>query len=207
MRILIDGYNLMYARGLMEPRLAPERFRKLRRRFLNDLAGALDPVDAHQTTVVFDASAPPDDLPAETTFKGLLVEFAVSDENADARIEWLIAHHPAPKSLTVVSSDHRIRQAAARRKAQALTAEEFLDQLESRAKREHAESPPAPSAEDLARMHGLSRREAEFWEEAFSDLADDPATHESLGKSTTDLTDEEIARIEREVERESQGPR
>src|SRR4051794_37850945 len=131
MRTLIDGYNLMYALGHMEKRFGPDGFRKARTRFLNDLAAMLGPVAAHQTTVVFDASHPPGHLPRESTFKGLSVVFAVDDESADARIERLIAAQPSPKTLTVVSSDHRIRQAATRRKARALTAEAFWDEIDT----------------------------------------------------------------------------
>ena len=65
MRLLIDGYNLMYAVGLLGKRLGPDGFRKVRQRFLNDLADALGAVEAHQTTVVFDAAAPPDNVPSE----------------------------------------------------------------------------------------------------------------------------------------------
>ncbi len=60
MRYLIDGYNLMYAGGLLGKKLGPERFRKARLRFLNDLAATLGAIDAHQTTVVFDASDAPE---------------------------------------------------------------------------------------------------------------------------------------------------
>jgi len=125
MRHLIDGYNLMYALGLPGKRQGPDGFRKLRTRFLNDLAAALGPVAAHQTTVVFDASDPPGHLPRQSLHKGITVVFAVDDENADERIERLIAAHSSPKLLTVVSSDQRIRQAATRRKARAVTAEVF----------------------------------------------------------------------------------
>ena len=55
MRTLIDGYNVMFAAGLMARRFGPDGFRKVRQRFLNDLAATLDPVEAHLTTVVFDA--------------------------------------------------------------------------------------------------------------------------------------------------------
>src|SRR3954467_12446391 len=104
MRTLIDGYNLMYALGLLGKRLGPDGFRKVRTRFLNDLAAALGAVEAHQTTVVFDAADPPGHLPRESTFKGITVVFAVDDDDADERIERLIAAHSAPKGLTVVSS-------------------------------------------------------------------------------------------------------
>ena len=90
MRTLIDGYNLMYALGLLGKRLGPDGFRKVRTRFLNDLAAAMGAVAAHQTTVVFDATDPPGHLPSESTHKGLTVIYAVGDESADDRIERLI---------------------------------------------------------------------------------------------------------------------
>ena len=82
MRFLIDGYNLMYAGGLFERRLGPTGFHRVRTRFLNDLAFALGPVDAHQTTVVFDASSSPGGVPKASTYKGLSLEFAVDQESA-----------------------------------------------------------------------------------------------------------------------------
>lgn len=197
MRILIDGYNLMYAVGLLGKRLGPDRFRKARQRFLSALARALSPVDAHQTTVVFDAATPPDEFPAVTAFQGITVVFAVGDENADARIEQLIARHPAPKSLTVVSSDHRVRQAASRRKARALSADAFLDQLES----SRRPAPPAAAAEPV-RERTLSAGESAYWQQVFADVEDDPATQEALQQTPALLTDADIAAIEREVERE-----
>lgn len=196
MRILIDGYNVMHAVGLMGKRLGPDRFRRARQRFLNTLADGLGPVDAHQTTVVFDAVAPPEEFPAQTTHKGITVVFAVGDDSADARIEQLIAQHGTPKTLTVVSSDLRIRQAAERRKARALTADAFLDQLETsrRAK-------PVPKT-DTTKERPLSSRESAYWQEVFADLEADPATHEALQQEPTLLTDADIAAIEREIERE-----
>ena len=94
------------------------------------LADALGPERCRETTVVLDATTPPADFPLESVYQGLNLVFALGDENADARIETLIAAHSAPKSLTVVSSDRRIRQAAQRRRARSLTADEFLDLLE-----------------------------------------------------------------------------
>src|SRR3954453_12032751 len=101
MRTLIDGYNLMYAMGHMEKRFGPDGFRKARTRFLNDLASALGAVEAHQTTVVFDARYAPGHLPRESTFKGITVLFAVDEESADAEIERLIVSQATPKTLRV----------------------------------------------------------------------------------------------------------
>ena len=78
-------------------------------------------------TVVFDASVPPGDFPISSTYRGLRVIFAYGDEDADSRIEYILGHDSSPKSLTVVSSDRRIRDAASRRRARPLTADAFLD--------------------------------------------------------------------------------
>jgi predicted RNA-binding protein with PIN domain len=200
MRTLIDGYNLMYALGLLGKRLGPDGFRRVRTRFLNNLAAALGAVEAHQTTVVFDAREPPGHLPSESTHKGMTIVFAVDDEDADARIEQLIAAHSSPKALTVVSSDHRIRQAATRRKARALTADAFWQGLET-SKRKSTPL-PRPTAEEEARLHGLSPEEAAGWLEVFGHVADEPDAREALGTGGFVPTDDEIARIEREVEDE-----
>src|SRR3954453_18790772 len=134
MRTIIDGYNLMHARGLMDRKFGPDAFRKLRHRFLVELAAAMDPVEAHQTTVVFDASRPPHDRPERQKLKGLEIVFAVGDENADARIEKMIAAHSSARNLTVGSSDHRTRQAASRRRANAIPSDEYLPSLTDRRK-------------------------------------------------------------------------
>ena len=204
MRLLIDGYNLMHARGLMSRKFGPDGFRKVRQRFLADLAAALDPVEAHQTTVVFDAGDPPRDRPSQARHKGITIVFAVDDENADERLEKLIAAHSSPKTLTVVSSDHRVRQAAERRKAKVVLSDEFLSRLEGRTPRKDHRPvpPPGPSAEEKARMQGLSSSEAQFWMAAFAHVEAEPGVKEGLRASDFVPTEEEIRRIEREVREE-----
>ena len=154
--------------------------------------------------MVFDANSPPRDFPLESEHKGLSLIFALGDENADARIEQLIAQHSAPKSLTVVSTDRRIRRAAGRRKARAMTAEEFLDLIE----RPRGQEPRAdaagtgPSARALDRDLPLSSDEAAFWLEEFGELEDTPEIREAFGTGPAILTDAEIARIQAEIDRE-----
>ncbi len=140
MRWLIDGYNVMHAAGWLGPRLGREGFRRARRRFLDDLVGGTRAGSVRRdTTVVFDASAPPGRFRARRpAIAGLASVFALGDENADARIEQLIAEDSNPKTLTVVSSDRRIRQAAARRQCRSVTADEFwelIDELKERQSR------------------------------------------------------------------------
>src|SRR3954447_14751388 len=150
---LIDGYNLMHAAGAAGGKeLVPEAFRRKGRRFLGELADQLGVERARETTIVFDANSPPADFELETSYKGLTLIFALGDENADARIEQLIGQHSVPKSLTVVSSDRRVRQAATRRKARAIKAEDFLDLLDRWKQRDGPASstrktPPPPPAD------------------------------------------------------------
>src|SRR5271157_2679086 len=202
---LIDGYNLMYAAGTLDGReIRRGSFHRKRRRFLSDLADALGPERCRETTVVLDASTPPADFPLKTVYQGLNLIFALGDENADARIETLIAAHSAPKSLTVVSSDRRIRRAAQRRRARSLSADEFLDLLErfQTAKRHEMPSQNLATPRSLDRDSPLSE-EAALWLAEFGELDAAPETKEAFGPASTLLTDAEIARIQQEIDSES----
>lgn len=204
MRFLIDGYNLMHAQGLMGKRFGLDGFRKARTRFLNGLAESLGAVDAHLTTVVFDATSPPGDLPRESSHKGIRVVFAVAEDDADERIEALIAGHTAPKLLTVVSSDNRIRLAATRRRAKALSTDDFLAMLDAR-KRRPFDVPPSKSAEST-RDKTLSTTESDYWLNEFRELQETPDVLEDLGRAAGIPTDADIAKIDREVEQEFRQP-
>jgi uncharacterized protein len=204
MRWLIDGYNVMHAGGRLGPKLGREGFRRARRRFLDELAAALGPDFARQTTVVFDANAPPGDFPLVAHYCGLEVLFALGDENADARIEQLIDEHSNPKTLTVVSSDRRIRQAAARRRARSLTADEFWvlidDFKERKARKSQDEARPKSPACDQERQ--ATPAESAFWLETFGEVAEVDGIQHILAPNDSLLTDAEIAEIERQIERE-----
>jgi predicted RNA-binding protein with PIN domain len=197
MKWLIDGYNLLHAVTSLGPRLGPDELRRRRKRFLNDLAHRLGPVEASHATVVFDARDPPAQLPLQSRHKGMTVIFAVAEEDADTRIEEMIREHAAPRSLTVVSSDRRIRRAAARRKARAITADEFWGQLRARP----GPQPPPPDVQP-AEPPPLTEEESAYWQQEFRELAESPEGRQIGHHADWVPSDEEIARIEREVERE-----
>ena len=203
MRTLIDGYNLMFAGGLLGRKLGPDGFRKVRHRFLNDLAATLDPVEAHLTTVVFDARSAPLDVPAATRHKGLTVLFAVDVDTADDRIEDLIAAHSSPKILTVVSSDHRIQKAATRRKAKVLSADDYWTRMDTL--KERKVRAPSPADDETDRREAPSALEASYWLAEFRDVAESDEARQAFARDPIFPTDDEIARIEREVEEEFRG--
>jgi predicted RNA-binding protein with PIN domain len=212
LRYLIDGYNVMFA-GLTVPKgSGPGVLRSQRGRFLDRLAGGLGPADASQSTIVFDArdARTRPGAPVQSTYKGMTVLYAVDDGTADDRIERLIAEDTAPRALTVVSTDHRLRQAAARRGARVMTSDDFWVMLDARRERESRRqrlgAPPAagPAAQGPGRV-APSAEETAYWLGQFADLADDPRTRDALNPGAPLLTDEEIAAIEREIQAEGEG--
>ena len=181
MQWLIDGYNVMHAAGAIESRTGRERFRQARKRFLNRMAAALGPL-VHDTTVVFDASKPPGDFPIESVYKGITVVFALSDEDADARIEGMIAHHSNPKALTVVSTDRRVRQAATRRKAKAMRADDYLDRMKTLAHERPNRTADRPDKKPPAAL--MDDAEKAYWEEVFGSIDDDLPSDEFVPQTT-----------------------
>ena len=180
MPILIDGYNLMHAAGLMQPRFGPGGLEKARRALIGMLGGALGD-EAARTTVVFDARVRPESARKESeqspAAQGIRVEFATDEEDADARIEKLIRLDSAPKQLTVVSSDARLRTAAKRRGAKPVDCEEFLKGLAaSRRTKQRGQSPAPPE-----KPSGRSARESEFWLHEFEDLISEDELRELRG--------------------------
>ena len=201
MRTLIDGYNLMYAGGLLGRKFGPDGFRQVRHRFLNDLAATLDPTEAHLTTVVFDASAPPPDRASVTHHKGITVLFAVDVDDADTRIEELIAHHSSPKTLTVVSSDHRIMKAALRRRSKVMTADAFWTEMDTRKARK-LRPIASPTLEPIAKTSAPTELEAAYWVAEFADVVESDDARELLERDPCFPSDADLARIAREVDAE-----
>jgi predicted RNA-binding protein with PIN domain len=195
-RLLIDGYNLMHAVNLPAAKVRPGLLHRYRRRFLNELAARLDSDLASKTVVVFDAAAAPPHLPREEGWQGMTILYATEDEGADARIEELIAHESAPRALTVVSSDHRVREAARRRRATVVGADEFWTRLQFPPSPESAPIPDRPSTPPV------SADEQEFWLRTFEGALDISEAREAPASTNFAPTAEDIARIEREVDEE-----
>jgi predicted RNA-binding protein with PIN domain len=163
---LIDGYNLIHAMVSLGKRVGPGVLEKARLRLLGLLHASLGDRSA-AVIVVFDAAgAPPGSVP-EHEYHGLKIRFAPKGQQADDVIEDLILHDAAPKQLTVVSNDHRLQQAARRRKAKVLSCEEFLDLL-ARLRRQQSAPPVGPEKKE-----GETPEETNRLLEEFGDLDGD----------------------------------
>ena len=129
MRYLIDGYNLLHGSNVMGRSRAPGWLDQARERLLIAIEKHLDAKSLTLTAIVFDRhSTKPIDADSRRE-SGLRVFFATDHPEADDLIEELIRQHPHPKTLTVVSSDHRLHKAALRRKATPVDSDIWFDQL------------------------------------------------------------------------------
>lgn len=156
MPYLIDGYNLLRAVQKSEEFSALTDVQMCRA-----VSDYLNCVRDHGH-IVFDGIGPPDKA-AFGGIPGLEVYFSGPSCEADDIIEEKITDNTAPKSLVVVSSDRRLRAAAAKRKAIQVPVDLFwetlLAQLEKQANR------PAP--EPTEKRQGVTRREADIWLDIF----------------------------------------
>jgi predicted RNA-binding protein with PIN domain len=166
MALLIDGYNLLNASGILPRGAGAGTLHRARGALLNFLSTAVDPSELPQTTIVFDASDAPPGLPDVYDYCGMTVRFARGYDDADELLTELIRADSAPRRLTVVSSDHQVQRAARRRRAKAVDSDRWCAEL-LRDRRlplvpldESESKPPAP----------LSPLEVQRWLKEFGDV-------------------------------------
>jgi predicted RNA-binding protein with PIN domain len=111
--------------------------------------------------VVFDGTGPSgrDEF---SSMSNLEVIFSGFNTDSDTVIEEKIKASTAPRRLTVVSSDRRLRKAAGERKAVALKSEEFWGQVQKELRRKKPQS-----KEPEAKREGLTQGETEQWMDLF----------------------------------------
>ncbi len=125
-------------------------------------------------TVVFDASGAPPGAVSEEEYQGIHICYTLDGE-ADDLIEDLIQREATPRQLTIVSDDHRLQQAARRRRCPVLGCLDYLDEMERlRQRKPSLESAPA-------KPQSISDDETQHWLREFADLADDPKVRDALG--------------------------
>jgi len=169
MALLIDGYNLLHVTGIdgLSKRAhqhGAKGFQRSREALLRFLAASIDPAEIARTTIVFDAADAPPGLPKKVNHEGMTVRYAAEYADADTLIEELIEKEAAPKSLLVVSSDHRIQRAARRRKSPFVDSDRWYAELwQRRHDRRRASDtlPEKPTGK-------LSAAEVDYWLQEFS---------------------------------------
>jgi predicted RNA-binding protein with PIN domain len=154
--LIIDGYNLLRAvQNISEQTggITDIQICYIISRYLT--------ITKSRGTIIFDGIGPRD----KTVFNNsanLEVVFSGKSKEADDIIEKLVLENSAPKSLTVVSSDRRVKAAANRRKAAAITSLDFWTEAVKK-----IEQKMRKKSEPPAKYLGISAAETEYWLKVF----------------------------------------
>jgi predicted RNA-binding protein with PIN domain len=153
--LIIDGHNLLHSIQQTGEDSEPISDVQLCR----ILSGYLKLID-EKGEIVFDGTGPRDKSGFDN-ISNLEVFFAGLGTDADTVIEDKIKASTAPRRLTVVSSDRRLRDAARARKATAVKSEVFWNNLRKQLRRKKTFKEPT------AKRRGLTESETEQWLEFF----------------------------------------
>ncbi len=155
MLFLIDGYNLLWSAHASD-----EDAHTLTDLDLCRLVSEYLALKKARGQIVFDGIGPPQKK-AFDSITGLEVIFTGKASDADTVIISKISTYSAPKHLTVVTSDRKIRDAASVKKVILVKSEEFLEQvLQQLSRRKRAVEP-------AAKRRGISEAETEHWLKVF----------------------------------------
>ena len=155
MPLIIDGHNLLHS--IKKITEGSESISEVR---LCRIISEYLRLTGERGEIVFDGTGPRDKSGFDN-INNLEVFFAGLSSDADAVIESKIKASSAPKRLTIVSADRRLRGAARGRKATVVKSQVFWDKLCRRLSRKKtAKEPPA-------KRLGITESETEQWMKLF----------------------------------------
>jgi len=155
MAVIVDGHNLLHSIH-KEDRDSDSCGDVWLCRILGRYFGQIN----EKGEIVFDGTGPRDKSEFDN-ISNLEVFFAGISCDADTVIEDMIAANTAPKRLTVVSSDRRIRDAARKRRATAVKSQVFWKIVQKQlSRKKKVKEPPA-------KRQGISEGETEQWLDFF----------------------------------------
>ena len=152
---IIDGHNLLHS-----IREADEGSESISDVQLCRIVGRYLKLIGEKGEIVFDGTGPRDKSEFDN-ISNLEVLFAGLGTDADTIIEDKIRANTAPKRLTIVSSDRRLRKAAQTRKATVVKSQVFWNNLQKQLSRKKGIREPA------AKRQGLTDGETKQWLEFF----------------------------------------
>jgi hypothetical protein len=153
MPVVVDGHNLLWAvQELSDEVVSDVQLCRIVGRYLK--------LTGENGQIIFDGIGPPDKSGFDN-ISDVEVFFAGQNTDADTVIEKKITASTAPKRLTVVSTDRRLRRAARARKASAIKSEDFWVAVQKRVRAKSRSREPAE------KRLGLTDSETEQWLEFF----------------------------------------
>jgi predicted RNA-binding protein with PIN domain len=153
---IIDGNNLLWA--IQEKSEEREIATEVE---LCRVLGRFFAATAEEGQIVFDGSGPADKSEFNSV-DNVEVYFAGFHKDSDSVIEEKVKANTAPRRLTVVSSDRRLRKAAALRKATAIKSEDFWAEVQKELRRRRPQR-----KEPMEKKEGLTESETDRWMDLF----------------------------------------
>ena len=154
MPVIIDGHNLLWAVANTEEDKAITDV--VLCRILDSYFGLV----SQNAEIIFDGIGPPDKTEFNNV-RNLAITFSGRRTDCDTVIEQMILVSTAPKLLTIVSSDRRLRDAASARKANSIKSEDFWDEVIKRISRQKTVKEPP------GKRGGLTEAETQLWLKTF----------------------------------------
>ncbi len=151
MPFIVDGYNLLWAIPKTGHSSDPVNDVQLCR-----ILGRYFELIGDSGEIVFDGIGPPNKTGFDNIRK-LEVFFTGIKVDADTVIEAKVKANTAPKRLTVISSDRRLRDAARARKARTVKSEAFWSDVQKQLSRKTTFKEPQQ------KQLGLNESETEQW--------------------------------------------
>ncbi len=155
MPFIVDGYNLLHF-----IQKASEDFGAITDVQLCRIISEYLRQISEKGEVIFDGTGPRDKTGFDN-INNLEVFFSGLRSDADTVIEDKIKANTAPKRLTIVSSDRRLRDAARKRKATVVKSQVFWDNVQKQLSRK------ARVKEPREKREGLNEGETEQWLKIF----------------------------------------
>lgn len=152
-RVLVDGNNLTYALRDVGPEGAG-------RSMLCRLLGEFAARTGLAVAVVFDGAAPAGNLARQIADARIAVHYS-GHRSADEVLAELIAAHSAPRSLTVISTDHDVQRHARHRRCHVVASAAFAARLVAPA------PPKCEPVEPPEKRAGLDEGETQQWLKEF----------------------------------------
>lgn len=134
-RLLIDGYNLLFALGwtpARRPRPSDSEvtLRQCRERLSAELARRLPGAMVGKSVIVYDSANSRNGLPVHQYSRGTHLYFSIAYNSADEALQEILQYHPSPKQLVLISSDHAVQRKATARGARCIESEDWEDAIE-----------------------------------------------------------------------------
>jgi len=157
MPMLIDGYNLYHFAKTVYQEDGIDLLLTTFCQIIDEWAGR----SRQKVLMVFDGAPPAAFRQNQKRFGTLDLEFTSQKSDADTAIENYISKNTAPKLLTVVSSDRRIRKAAQRRHCKIFTSDEFWVKVAKKLTAKRVKPEPREKSS------GILSHERDYWLKIF----------------------------------------